>query len=221
MANLRVAVLESPNAVDLFDQRSEGEALVASCKLIGHQASLFLVKSHREFKEICRYLGAADGRHASRNAGGPLVLHISSHGNNDGIAFGPDFVGWADLVKDVEPILANADYRGSFALSLSSCGSGSHDLDEHLTNAAEQRSSLRLPYYIFSIRTETVNWDDALLGWLLLYHKLSAISIDARGEVQDALRDVRRGTGLKYFYHRWDENERRYRTHAARLEDRE
>lgn len=221
MAKLRVAVLESPNAVDLFDERSEGEALVASCKLIGHQASLFMVKSRREFKEICRYLGAADVRHASRNAAGPLVLHISSHGNDAGIAFGPDFVEWADLVKDVEPILANADYRGSFALSLSSCGSGSHDLDDHLKKAAELRNDIRLPSYIFSIRTETVNWDDALLGWLLLYHKLSGISINERNDVQYALRDVLRGTGLKFFYHRWDEQRGHYRTYAARLKDNE
>lgn len=220
MAKLRVAVIESPNAVDLFDGRSESEALVSSCKLIGHQALLTFVRSRREFQEVCRYLGAADSRHASRNSGGPLFLHLSCHGNDDGIEFGSDFLSWADLVRDLEPVLSNDLYRGSFALSLSSCGSGSHSVDEHLLRRLASGSSLRMPQYIFSIQKDEVAWADALLGWVLLYHKLSELDLDKPSTVREALRDVLIGTGLCFFYHRWDEEHKEYRTHRARAEPR-
>lgn len=217
MTKLRVAVIESPNAFDVFDERSEGEALVTSCKSIGHQASMFFVKSRREFVEVCAYLAASDPIHANRNPLGPLVLHISSHGNSKGIELGPDFVKWSELVKDVEPIFHNKNYKGSVALSLSSCGSGSHNLHEYLVTAASTDSpTLRLPHYIFSIQALEVHWDQALLGWLLLYHKLSRISFDKQTDVQHALNDVKSGIGLTFYYHRWDSKTSKYRTHKGK-----
>jgi hypothetical protein len=216
MSKLRIAVVESPNVVDLFDGRGESEALVSACKLIGHQAVLFFAKSQREFREICKYLGAADTRHAARDQLAPLFLHISCHGNDDGVAFGSDSLKWDALVRDLEPVLSNSLYRGNFALSLSSCGSGGHNLDEHLTERLEKKPLPRMPQYIFSIGRADVAWADALLGWSLLYHKLSSVRLADSKSVRSALKDVLRGTGLSFSYHRWDDDSSSYCTYTPK-----
>lgn len=217
MSKLRIAVVESPNVVDLFDVRGESEALVSACKLIGHQAFLLFAKSKREFCEICKYLGAADTRHAERYQSAPLFLHISCHGNDDGVAFGSDFVKWDALVRGLEPVLSNSLYRGNFALSLSSCGSGYHNLDEHLSERLAKKPLPRMPQYIFSIERTDVEWADALLGWSLLYHKLSSIvRLDDSKSVRSALKDVLRGTGLTFSYLRWDNDSSSYRMYTPR-----
>ena len=219
MGTLRIAVVESPNVIDTFDGRTESEALASACKLIGHQAVLFSAKSQREFRDICNYLGAADTAHAARYQSAPLFLHISCHGNDEGLAFGADFVAWDQMVRDLEPVLANSLYRGNFALSLSSCGSGSHNLDEHLSVRSDKNSSMRMPQYIFSIGTAEVVWADALLGWALLYHKLSSARLDDRTCIQSALKAVLRGTGLSFSYHRWNDASDSYRTYVPKADD--
>jgi hypothetical protein len=194
MAKIKIAVVESPNPIDLFDGRSESEGLVSACKLIGHQSISFFAKSRREFKEICQYLASADTKHASRNPSAPLFLHLSCHGNNEGIAFGSSDLTWKALVQEVEPILNNSYYKGNFALSISSCGSGEHDIDEHILNRIEEDDSIKIPQYIFSIPGCSVNWDDALIGWVLFYHKLSSIKLVDKTNIQKALNtDFRAG----------------------------
>lgn len=212
MARIKIAVIESPNPIDLFDGRSESDSLVPACKLIGHQSISFLAKSRREFKEICQYLASADTTHASKYPSAPLFLHLSCHGNNKGIAFGSSDVSWKSLVQDIEPILSNPLYKGNFALAISSCGSGEHDLHEHFLDRIEEDDGAKMPQYIFSIPGDSVNWDDALVGWILFYHKLSSVSLGDRGKVQKALKDIYFGTKLKFSYHRWDENVSKYKT---------
>jgi len=145
MAKIKIAVVESANPIDLFDGRSESEGLVSACKLIGHQCISFFAKSRREFKEICQYLASADSQHAAKNPSVPLFLHLSCHGNDEGIAFGSSDLTWKKLVQDVEPILNNSYYKGNFALSISSCGSGEHDIDEHILNRIENDDSIKIP----------------------------------------------------------------------------
>jgi len=212
MAKIKIVVVESPNPIDLFDGRSESEGLVAACKLIGHQSLSFSAKSRREFKEICQYLASADTNHASSSPSASLFLHLSCHGNIKGISFGSDDLTWKALVNDIEPILNNSYYKGNFALSISSCGSGEHDIDEHILNKIEKDDSKKIPQYIFSIAGCRVNWDDALVGWILFYHKLSSIKLEDKSNVQVALKEIYKGTGLRFSYHRWDDKNNKYRT---------
>lgn len=211
MATIKIAVVESPNPIDLFEGRTESEGLVASCKLIGHQSVSFFAKSSREFKEICLYLSSADTDQASKNPSAPLFLHLSCHGNENGIAFGSNHMNWKELVQAIHPILNNPFYNGNFALVVSACGSGDHDLHRHITNAHKDNDSLRVPQYIFSIPGCSVCWDDALVGWILFYHKVSRIKLDNRGKVQSTLKKIYKGTELRFSYHRWDHDENKYK----------
>lgn len=213
MAKVKIAVVESPNPIDLFDERSESEGLVSACKLIGHQSISFFAKSRREFREICLYLASADTKHASKYPSAALFLHLSCHGNKGGISFGSSkLLTWKALVQDVKPILNNPYYQGNFALSISSCGSGEHDMDEHILNKIEEDDSIKIPQYIFSIPGCSVNWDDALIAWVLFYHKLSSIQLSDKIRIQAALKEIYKGTGLRFSYHRWDDQDKGYKT---------
>ncbi|MBF0529559.1 MAG: hypothetical protein HQK55_09865 [Deltaproteobacteria bacterium] len=212
MAKIKLVVIESPNPIDLFDGRSESEGLVSACKLIGHQGISFFAKSREEFKEICQYISSANTKHASRNPSAPLFLHLSCHGNKTGISFGSTDLTWKDLVHDVEPILNNSYYEGNFAISISSCGSGEHDIDEHILDRIEIDDSIKIPQYIFSIPGRSVNWDDALVGWILFYHKLSNIKLGDKTNVQAALKEICKVTRLHFSYHRYDEKDKDYKT---------
>lgn len=212
MAKLKIAVIESPNPMDLFDGRSESDSLVPACKLIGHQSISFLAKSREEFAEVCKYIASADTAHASKYPSAPLFLHLSCHGNGEGVAFGESDVSWELLVQDIEPILSNPLYEGNFAIAISSCGSGGHDLHKHFIEKIEEGDIKKIPQYIFSIPGDNVYWDDALVGWILFYHKLSKVNLSLRAKVQDALVEIYCGTGLKFSYHRWDEGAGKYKT---------
>jgi len=212
MAKIKIVVVESPNPIDLLEGRSESDGLVSACKLIGHQSISFFAKSRREFKEICLYLASADTEHASKHPSAPLFLHLSCHGNCEGIAFGSNVLDWKALVQDLEPILDNPLYEGNFALAISSCGSGEHDLYEHFLSRIEDDVEAKIPQYIFSIPGDSVYWGEALVGWVLFYHKLSSINLGDKSKVQDALKEIYYGTKLKFSYHRWDKKTKKYKT---------
>ena len=187
MPRLRVAIVECPNPIDLFEDRSEASALAASCRLMGHQATSFFVRSRREFCETVKYIASSDSRHAERFESLPLFLHISSHGNSGCVAIGQDAISWDELVDDISPLIENPDYKGMLALSLSSCDSGSNTLSKAIAKVHGADHANKLPTYIFSIVGETVPWDDALIAWNLLYLKLSRVGIRDRDKVMQAL----------------------------------
>ena len=209
MPRLRLAIVESPNPIDLFEDRSEAHALAATCRLMGHQAASFFVRSRREFKETIRYLASADSEHAERYPSLPLILHISSHGNSGWMAVGPDAISWEELVEDIKPLIENPDYKGKLVLSLSSCGSGSNTISKSIRRVHGDEAE-RLPTYIFSITGDSVNWDDALIAWNLLYLKLSQVGLVDRGKVMTALKEVLAGTGVIFSYSRWSDGDKKY-----------
>ncbi|QGZ42043.1 hypothetical protein IP92_04419 [Pseudoduganella flava] len=216
MARLRIAVIESPNPIDLFENRSEAEPLTVSCRLMGHQSTSFFARSRREFKETIDYIASADSVHAERFHSLPLILHISAHGNSECIGFGRDAVSWNGLVQDIQPLIDNPDYTGKLVLCLSSCDSGTNTLSRFIKSGWDGET--KLPAYIFSIVGEEVNWDDALIAWNLLYLKLSKFGLKDRAKVMEALNHIYVGTGTAFSYSRWCDEEGKYLRYSARKE---
>lgn len=215
MPRLRLAIVESPNPIDIFEDRSEAHALAASCRLMGHQATAFFVRSRREFSETICYLASANSVHAERYENLPLILHISSHGNSGCVAVGQDSISWDELVEDITPLIENPDYKGKLVLSLSSCDSGSNKLSAHISQA-HRADGRTLPAYIFSIISKTVQWDDALIAWNLLYLKLSRVNLRNSIDVRQALKEVLAGTSVEFSYSRWSEEKEKYLRWPAR-----
>lgn len=210
MSIVRIAIIESPNPMDLFDERSEASALAASCKLIGHQAVAFLAKSRFDFQETCRYLASSASMHSKRNKKAPLFVHISSHGNPGCVAFGADAIDWSDLAEDLLPLYENEGYSGRVALALSACGSGENRISTHTKRALRDHPDMKVPKYIFSLLGTTVNWDDALMAWTLFYHKISSTGIENKEKVIAALESIQDCVGVQFTYRRWDEKTKSY-----------
>lgn len=215
MPRLRLAVVESPNPIDIFENRSEAHALTASCRLMGHQATSFFVRSRREFKETIRYIASADSMHAEQFQSLPLILHISAHGNQGRMAIGQDAISWKSLVDDITPLIENPDYKGKLILSISSCDSGSNTLSKSISQAHGDEGK-KLPAYIFSIFGDTVQWDDALIAWNLLYLKLSRVGLSSQNQVQQAMDEVFAGTDTKFLYSRWSDEHKKYVRYLAK-----
>ncbi|MFA6980915.1 MAG: hypothetical protein WC209_16445 [Ignavibacteriaceae bacterium] len=210
MSRIRLAIIESPNPIDLFTGTSEAKALEASCKLMGHEAVSFLVKSRKEFQETCKYLSSASSHHSPEREKAPFFIHISSHGNSDCVGFGSDDLGWDELTNDLLPILENNNYKGKFALSISACGSGENTISNYAKEALRKNNKTKLPKYIFSILGATVNWDAALVGWTLLYYKISSISISDKIKVIDILKKINDCINVQFAYKRLEEKEEKY-----------
>ncbi|NCC84949.1 MAG: hypothetical protein EOM03_12615 [Clostridia bacterium] len=216
MSLIRLAIIESPNPMDIFNGTSEAKALEASCKLMGHEAVSFLVRSRREFQETCNYLSSISSRHATQSKKAPFFIHISSHGNNECVAFGHDSIGWEELTEDLMPILKRDNYQGKFALSISACGSGDNTISTYVKNAIDKNKKKKLPKYIFSILGDEVNWDDALVGWILLYHKISSTGISNKTKVIDAIKKIHSCLNIQFAYKRLEESEEKYYNYPPR-----
>ncbi|MGF6635081.1 hypothetical protein [Paraburkholderia sp. MM6662-R1] len=207
---MRIAIIESPNPIDVFAGVDEARALDATCKLIGHQTASFAARSRAELQTICKYLSSADSAHAvSRTQKSPLFIHISSHGNDQGLAFGADFIEWDGLALDLLPILKNEDYLGRTVLCLSACGSGEQKIHRVLKQELNDRWE-RVPLYIVSIRGETVLWADALVGWTLFYHKISKINLADHKALVKIFDEIEQCVQVQFSYHRYNESQGRF-----------
>jgi hypothetical protein len=91
------------------------------------------------------------------------ILHISAHGNADGIGFtNGDTLSWSELYTLLLPSIHDK------YLLLSSCSSfGSNQLIR-LFEASDRR-----PFVVFGT-PENVLWPQAFLAWVLVYHALNA-----------------------------------------------
>lgn len=213
---MRIAIIESPNPIDVFESRTEAKALEATCKLLGHKPASFFPRSRSELRTVCKFLASADSAHTSRRDNAPLFIHISCHGNDGGLGFGADFIRWDELAEDLMPIFKNEDYRGQTVLCLSACGSGEHEVHVTLKEKLEDNLA-RPPAYIVSIRGETVQWDDALVAWTLFYHKMAKVDFSDFNAVKAIFDDIYDCIQVQFSYHRYHEATRRFRVYPARL----
>ena len=153
-----IYILESPSASDVYSGRSEGELLTRLLDLLGlnylhrNAANLGMFKHALEvgLAQDCQRLG----KH-------PLILHLSCHGNQDGIRLtsGED-MPWAQLGELVVPL--NKD--GNLLLCMSSC-EGWH--------AWEMCRTLNPPPFFGVVgTTESISWPQAAVGYAVFYHQL-------------------------------------------------
>lgn len=96
---MRVFIIECPNPIDLLQGRNEGKSLEQICRLVGHEVINFHPKSKDDLLTVCKYISSIDREHdGTDNPDLPLCIHISSHGEEDGLWFGKDLVSWNELL---------------------------------------------------------------------------------------------------------------------------
>ena len=204
---MRVIIVESSSPWDLMHGTSEKDSLEQICKMMGHNVASFFVKSKFEFEAVFEYISSINS--FSDDEQEPLCIHISCHGNKDGLAIGNDFLNWENTVECMAPVLSMENYGEPIFLAVSACGTDK----QLLTKYIRERKDLKIipPNYIFFINQELVSWKDALLNWTILYHQIDNLDITNKMDFQDLLSRIA-GSGLGSLrYYRWDVKDRRYK----------
>lgn len=214
---LRIFILEAPDPMDLLQGRSEREALEKVCKLIGHEVFTFHVKSKSELKTISKYISSIDSEHdETNNANIPLCIHISAHGNKNGLGFGYDFIKWKELFKCLKPLFSELDdYEGNTILVISACRASNQELTDFFEDEFENDDDFIPPIYLF-VTMGSPLWDDALVSWANFYHQLPKVNLDKKAEIQTILNRSNITESTRIRYYRWDEEEESYKQYTSK-----
>src|SRR6266540_695832 len=147
-----VMIIESLGPEEFFHSRLDGRALSEVLKVlaISHEYRIGL-----NLKYFCRSLQIAAAK-------GPRFLHLSAHGNEDGIGLGDGaFVSWGDLA----PVLAKGATASSIAVCLSTCaGATTHKLQMEMAKLKKP-----FPYLIGSSDINGLSFADSCVGWSIFY----------------------------------------------------
>ena len=213
---LRIFVMECPDPIDAMQGRSEGPVISAIGRLIGHEVLTFLVRSKREFKETCKYIGSIDADHDSNDqTDRQLCLHISTHGNSNGLGIGADFLEWRQLATAIEPFLSGKmRHEGKRIVVLSACDADQKQLSDSIGAIVRQNTGLTAPEYLFCTSGE-VEWQNAAVGWTLFYHLLPNVDLDQKKNVQAVLNKIRDVGVGRFVYFRWVGRSKRYVRYAG------
>lgn len=202
--------------MDLLQDRSEAKALEQVCKIIGHEVAVLSAYSKSDLEKYCKYISSINTDNDKPTSKIPLCIHLSAHGNTEGVGFGSDFLKWEDLFETMKPLFTEIQYEGKVILSISSCQAGNQDLSRIISQERKYNHDISPPNYILvTADPEGVSWDDALVSWTLFYHKIAGATLD-RVTMQRTLDTVKSavGTDLKYF--RWTPEKKRYRRYTGK-----
>lgn len=158
MATGFVYVIESPSDDDLLDGRTEGRSLCEALRLAEIPHWYSLVTTSKTFEEsIGRRLSEALSRFNQ-----PPIIHLSMHGNNDGVALtNGEFLSWENLRRSLAP-LTNA-MNGGLLICMSSCfGSSGCRMAMHEENDQ--------PFWALVGNATSALWADAGVAYITFYH---------------------------------------------------
>ncbi|HZZ42705.1 MAG TPA: hypothetical protein VFE58_07185 [Tepidisphaeraceae bacterium] len=182
----RVFILESPNPLDLLENRSERYALEQVCKLVGHDAATFVLRDRAEFLQTCNYISSIYG---NKNDKRPLFIHISVHGNSDCLGIGRDSISWDDLTNAVQDMYQSLRfYHGPIILILSACEANKQELTGKL--AASVKTGIDKwvpPEFVFVFVEDKISWQEAVVTWTIFYHEATKLDFTDRSTVQTLL----------------------------------
>lgn len=158
MPNAFVYVIESPSATDLLDGRTEGRALSEALRLseIPHWYSL--ASTEEAFSEAL----SSRLRQAMGHAGLAPIIHLSMHGNQNGVALTDGtFMSWHSLRTHLRPI--NEAMNGGLLIGMSSClGAAGCRMAMHEDNER--------PFWALVGNTATPTWADSAVAFITFYH---------------------------------------------------
>lgn len=153
-----VHIIESPSPGDLLDGRTEGRALSEALRLADIPHCYNLATN----KESLR--GALGERlvQAWKHFNQPPILHLSMHGNTEGVALtSEEFISWHDLRGELLPLLEAM--QGALLITMSACGGG-----------AAFRMAMydddKVPFWALVGNAADVVWSDAAVAYIAFFH---------------------------------------------------
>jgi hypothetical protein len=107
---MRIFILESPNPLDILEGRAEGPSLKKLCRLIGHESEVFTLLSRYDLSRVMKFISTIHGK-CNKECCDPdpdICIHISAHGDENGLQIGGNSVEWKKLLRYIRPILENS-----------------------------------------------------------------------------------------------------------------
>jgi hypothetical protein len=159
MQSAFVHIIESPSANDLLDGRTEGRSLSEILNLAGTPYCYNLVTNLETF-DIALNKRLLDAFKKGKCQLAP-ILHLSMHGDENGIALTDDTVlSWDNLRELLTPL--NNEMEGGLLICISSCfGSNGIKMAMHDTDQ---------PFWALVGNNSSVSWEDAAVAYVTFYH---------------------------------------------------
>lgn len=158
-----VYLLESPSALDLYRGDDEGVLLGKLLKLSGIDYVARTVATRELFVQAVD-VGLNDVQ--AQFPGRRPILHLSCHGNVDGLGFTDgSFIRWRELAAVFRPI--NRRVPGGLILSMSSCEGYAG-----ICMAMEVGVEKEPPFYALVGSGGTPTWPETAVAYTTFYHQL-------------------------------------------------
>jgi len=158
MIHAFVAAIESPASHDLLDGRSEGRALCEALELANIPHSYSLATD----REALRIALGDRLRAAARHHGKVPIIHLSMHGNAEGVGLtSGDFFTWDELRIELLPLLRAT--KGTLLVCMSSCFGNSG------CRMAMQEDN-EPTFWALVGNTDSPSWADAAVAYISFYH---------------------------------------------------
>lgn len=184
-----VYVIESPAGEDLLDGRTEGRSLCELLRLAGIPHWYSLATTAATFdKALGERLVRAFEQFKKGNDYRYPILHLSMHGNKDGVALTDrSTFAWPDLYAKLRPLINVMP--GQLDICMSSC--------HGLHGAKMAMDEMQPVTFRHLVGTDSnVFWADAAVAYMAMYHHLF------RGTaLADAVNAMRAASGVADFHH--------------------
>jgi hypothetical protein len=180
-----VYIIESPSAIDIYHNRSEGDLLSKVIRLNQIPCASRLTINLEAFIAALR-VGLSEEMQVNPNL--VPVLHISAHGYSEGIEFSNgEIITWDQLRHLLNPI--NKALNGGLLLCMSTCKgySGSRmamflDQDDH-------------PFFAIVGNSEEPSWPETAVAFTTFYHLI------ANGHfITESVNAMRIASGNQFFF---------------------
>ena len=177
-----VHIIESPSATDFYANVREGALLVEALKLLGIQSK------YRIATDLERFKSALEEVECNSPSLGPPILHLSMHGDANGLELSDKSrITWDFLKSLLIPV--NAQLNGKLILCMSSCR-GIHGIQMVVGMPKDER-----PFAIILGSTFPMLLSDLALGFLTFYNHY----LFKNSGLDNALRAMQVAAGNAYF----------------------
>jgi hypothetical protein len=158
-----VSVVESPSSQDLLLECQEGRALQTALYQARIPSRYYLATNKNTFTSALQFI--AQQRHSAPQ---PIALHVSCHGNEDGITLtDEDFVAWDELRRILLGFAreAMAYHEAGKISSILLCMSACSGLA-----AQKMAENEECPFMSLVAPSREVLWSDCLTSFLVFYN---------------------------------------------------
>ncbi len=193
--DLTVFHFEAPRSSDLGRVVEEAPLVQAACRLSDHRFVPFRPTNSNQFKESLRYVFGTWRAPQDAKRKPQFVLHLSCHGNDDGINIGGERLTWTELGSALNESVGTKDIP--FVLTISACGGRTAN------NLSQMFNGIVHPVYIFSFGA-SVAWSHAALTWAILYNKIPELKVEDKDAMQDLVNTIHALSLGELRYHRWN-----------------